>query len=138
MGNKAKIEPGVGAAGFYLNQIYTSNLGRRKKLSKSSNEELVLLENVRLWLDNGRISQICLIKNYTGTLENQIGIGSKLSDLKDKYGEVIEDEEDNLILQNYPGVCFETEMWEGTPGNEKCSDNLDKKITEIYVYPISK
>lgn len=127
MDNSAKIEPGIGAAGFYLDQIYSSKLGRRKKLNDSNSEEFVDLGNVRLWLNNGRISQIGLVKDYSGTLEKQIGIGSKLSDVKDKYGDIIEDIEDNLILKNYPGVCFETEMWEGPSGYETVSDNLDKK-----------
>ncbi len=138
MDNKTKIEPGIGAAGFYLNQIYPSNLVNPEKINDSNNEEIVQLENVILWLNNGRISQIGLVKNYSGTIENQIGIGNTLSDLIKHFGELVEDEEDNLILQHYPGICFETERWEGEPGFEQVSDNLDKKITEIYVYPIDK
>ena len=49
-------------------------------------------------------------------------------------GDLLFADEDNLVVEGVPGICFETEQWRGRPGRETGDENLDAKITEILVF----
>ncbi|HET9914930.1 MAG TPA: hypothetical protein VFQ13_23780 [Anaerolineales bacterium] len=130
----APIIPGKSAAGVSLGQsikpILPANLPTSvEQLSKS---EKFSFGSVELWVEDGRVIQIGVRAGYEGTLHSTIGIGSTIAEVQSAIGEVIEDDEDNLVVPNEDGWCFETEVWQN---GEKVEDNLSSRISAILVYP---
>ncbi|HZU69151.1 MAG TPA: hypothetical protein VFA09_17880 [Ktedonobacteraceae bacterium] len=46
---------------------------------------------------------------YRGKLMDTIGLGSTVADVERQIGPVEEDEEDNLVIRDLPGLCFAIE-----------------------------
>jgi hypothetical protein len=64
-------------------------------------------------------------------LQPSIRVGSTISDGEDSFGcSVQEDEEDNLVVPNSPGWCFDTEEWK-IP--QTVSNNRKSRIVSIFV-----
>lgn len=78
--------------------------------------------SVSFWVKNGAIDQIGVCEGYQGKLFDTVGIGSRLADVEATLGRVVEDDEDNLVVLEVPGVVFEV-----------CSDDLER-IGEMFVY----
>jgi hypothetical protein len=90
------------------------------------------LGSVNVWAKDGVIIQVGVYSGYRGVLQPRIRIGSTISDVEDSFGcSVQEDEEDNLVVPNSPGWCFETEAWKNpkTVGN-----NRNARIVSIFVF----
>jgi hypothetical protein len=88
---------------------------------------------VDLWAEAGVINQIMVHNGYTGQLRSTIGLGSTIADIEKQIGPWGEDEEDNFVIQNLPGLCFAVEGY--------FSDLKDPalrlaKIIEMYVFEI--
>jgi hypothetical protein len=64
---------------------------------------------VDLWVKEGIIDQIMVHSGYRGKIMNSIGVGSTMMDIEMQIGAWEEDEEDNLVIRNLPGLCFEIE-----------------------------
>jgi hypothetical protein len=63
-----------------------------------------------VWSLSNAVSQIGVYEDYQGALNNHIRIGSPIADVQEFFRrEVKEDDEDNLVLVDCPGFCFETE-----------------------------
>jgi len=87
--------------------------------------------DVDIWTKNGAIDQIMVHGSYSGKLMGSIGIGSTISDIERTIGVCEEDEYDNFIILNVPGICFEIEGY--FPG---LVDPMYRfaPIKEIYIY----
>ena len=55
------------------------------------------------------MEQIMVHDGYRGKLMGKIGLGSTIADIERHIGAVEEDEEDNLVIRDFPGLFFEIE-----------------------------
>lgn len=78
-----------------------------------------------------RVRQITVLNLFHGTIAGGIGIGSTGTDVEAMLGRWEEDEEDNLIVPAYPGVCFEVRF---VPGHEVDWQLQHAPIAYISVY----
>lgn len=121
----APIVPGQQAAGICLG---TEIGGVLASLGPHVVEELgcgtvrYSTTSVRFWVKNGAIDQIGVREGYQGRLFDTVVIGSRLADVEVALGRVVEDDEDNLVVLEVPGVIFEV-----------CSEDLER-ISEVFVY----
>lgn len=113
-----------------------ASLGLDQTQASPLGQDLLLFDlgPVAIWVRGGVIHQIGVRSPYRGLIgATDIGIGSTLRELSRALGVVVEDDEDNLVVQGVSGLCIETERWYGWPGREAVEDNLDARITEIFV-----
>ncbi len=133
--NKGKIINNSLLAGILICSNIKDIEDEPLNIVKLKNQEIYVFENVKLWVQNGKIIQIGVYNEYQGKMKKSIGLGNSFGELKSLYGKVVEDDEDNLVVENLPGIIFETyDLWKGIPGNKLVDDNLDSIITEIFVY----
>ena len=135
----ATIEPGKTAAGLSIGESVTGlpEAAVATRSSRGAEIELFDFGPVRVWVKDGVIYQIGVRHGYSGHVGGTtIGIGSSIQQVRDVLGPVFEDNEDNLVVAQVPGLCFETEAWRGDPGRETVEENLDAKLTEIFVFPV--
>ena len=135
----ATIEPGKAAAGVSIGDPVAklSQAGRPTRTELLDGGELLDFGPVLVWAKGGAINQIGVRSGYTGYVGGTpIRIGSAIQQVVDAIGPIVEDDEDNLIAAHVPGLCFETEAWRGDPGSETVEENLDAKLTEIYVFAV--
>lgn len=129
-----EIKPGVGVGDILLGTncsfLKEQGFSRRRMRGYDIYEQ----RNIAIICRDNLIDEIVLLNDFPGKLVKNIGLGNTLRELENVYGRLYEDDEDALVLENVPGICFETEKWTGEPGDEKVQDNLDTKITEIYIY----
>jgi CRISPR/Cas system-associated endoribonuclease Cas2 len=135
----AIIEPGKAAAGLSIGEPVAGLPEAAVATRSTLGDEIELFDfgPVRVWVKDGLIDQIGVRRGYSGYVgRTTIGVGSSIQQLRDVLGPVVEDEEDNLVVAQVPGVCFETEAWRGDPGCETVEENLDAKLTEIFVFSV--
>jgi hypothetical protein len=132
----AAIIPGRGAAGIVLGAPASDlELGRASRTQLHAGVSVYDLGPVLVWTRNGVVDQIGVRAPYAGSIATKgIRIGSTLREVAGACGPVFEDDEDTLVVEGMPGICFETEQWRGGPGCETVDENLDAKITEIFVF----
>lgn len=124
----APIIPGKRAAGIAINadfHLVTRDLQIDFSVD-DSNPIRYHSPNVDIWLHNNRINQIMVHGEYKGKFMERITIGTPLDTLKE-IGNLALDREDNLVIVEYPGICFEYDV--GSP---------DSPITEIYVFQMTE
>ncbi len=119
MNIEAPIIPGVSAAGIQLGSPI-------EEVLKEQNHHFISEEVVNpfvpvptttryrsamvdLWVKNGIVNQIMVHVGYRGKLMGTIGLGSTIADIARHIGAWEEDEEDNLVIRDLPGVGFEIE-----------------------------
>jgi hypothetical protein len=130
----APIEPGQAAAGLAIgdavSKLFQAGCSTSRKLADGL--ELLDFGSIRVWARGGIIDQIGVRGEYSGHLRGTtIGIGSTIQQVRDAIGPVLEDDEDNLIVSDLPGMCFETGTWRG---GRTVEENLDAKLTDIFVF----
>lgn len=140
----APIIPGKSAAGFTLGikksdidkqvldlfefiEIYNKYLPECPPLHEYRTKDLILhfYEN--------KLTQIGLIGNYKGKLDDNLGLGDLVKDFELKYGDLTEGDEEELVFSNLKGLCFEVD------NSKYNSDNWTIEIPklpikEIYIY----
>jgi hypothetical protein len=87
---------------------------------------------VDLWVREGIVDQIMVCNGYRGKLMGKIGLGSTIADIEMQIGAWEEDEEDNLVIRDLPGLCFEIEGY--FPDLRKNPAFRYAPIKEIYVF----
>jgi hypothetical protein len=141
MNIEAPIVPGESAAGIQLGSpieevlkedTHSFDSGEREKpwfptLVKTRYRSAM----VDVWAGNGRVTQIMVHTGYRGKLMGTIGLGSTIADIERHIGAWEEDEEDNLVLRDMPGVGFEIE---GYFPNLEDPAFRNAPIKEIYVF----
>jgi hypothetical protein len=133
----APIIPGAAAAGIQIGDDITKVLAFAMPDERDELIEFTIhhFGPVKVWSSSNTVNQIGVFEGYRGALNHHIRIGSTIAEVQDCFGrDVKEDDEDNLVLVDYPGFCFETEEWHG---NHSVQQNLSRRITEIYVYKTS-
>lgn len=136
----AAIEPGVGAAGLRLGDEVAQILALHKP---DSSAKLPGSERTRhdfgpisIWEARGRVEQIRLSEGYRGMLDGIIGIGSTIAEVERHFGRPVEEaEEDELVVQDFDGWCFETEGWALPSGTPR--DNSSARVTKLFVFGAS-
>src|SRR5688500_14542042 len=101
----APIIPGESAAGIRVGQPVDSIL------AGDTPDAVVELHGctrfefgpVRLWVTNGKVSQVGVYAGYLGSLRQGVGVGSTLGQVQLTLGRVVEDEEDNLVVEGMHG-----------------------------------
>lgn len=86
--------------------------------------------SVDLWSHDGTSAQIMVDGTYRGRLAPVIGLGSTIADVEAAIGPCAEDDEDNLIVMNLPGICCEIGATYADPNWRHVS------IVEIYVFRV--
>jgi hypothetical protein len=132
----AFIVPGNAAAGISIGSEVAGLLAtiRPQSETKLPNSVKHDLGAVKVWSRDSIITQIGVYRGYRGILQPAIHIGSTVSDVEQVFScSVKEDAEDNLIVPNSPGWCFETEAW---GARHTVSDNRNAKIVAIFVFKI--
>jgi hypothetical protein len=130
----APIVPGQSAAGISVGGLVrkflaTAPMASTTKLSSGERHDLGI---VKVWANDGVITQIGVYSGYEGVLKSGIRIGSTIAEVEEYFAcSVEEDEDDNLVVPNSPGWCFETEGWT-LP--ETVSNNRNAKIISICVF----
>ncbi len=129
----APIIPGKSAAGVHIGQPIEGILAGESPAAVIEINSCTRFEfgTVRLWVENGKVSQVGVYAGYLGTLMQGIGIGATLGEIQSLLGPVVEDEEDHLIVEGMLGWCFDTEEWVAGRQSEK---NPDVRVSEIYVF----
>jgi len=130
----APILPSEAAAGIHMGDDISKLLAfaTPDEASKLTDFTIYRFGPVRVWSSFNRVTQIGVYGGYRGTLRDRIGIGSTIAEVKALFGkEVQEDDDDNLIVVDNAGWCFDTEEWRG---NCTIEDNWSRQITEIYVF----
>lgn len=90
------------------------------------------LGEIRVWAKDGVVYQIGVYSGYRGILEPNIHIGSSIADVENSFGcTVQEDEDDNLVVPNSRGWCFETEEWRAPM---TVSNNRQRQIVSIFIF----
>jgi len=89
---------------------------------------------VDVWAVEGKVEQIMVHDGYRGKLMDTIGLGSTIADVERQIGPVEEDEEDNLVIRDCPGLLFEVE---GYFPDVKDPAIRHAPIKEIYVVSLS-
>lgn len=134
----APIVPGKSAAGVVVGSVVSELLATEHAPSttKLSSGEKHDFGTVKVWAKDGMIVQVGLCSGYRGVLQASIGVGSTISDVEKAFGRSVqEDEEDNLVVPNSPGWCFETEEWRNP---QTVSNNRDARIISIFVFHCSQ
>lgn len=135
----APIEPGKAAAGVALGDRMErlGEVGDSRRRGLHGLYEFTVVGPVCVWAKGGVIDQIGVRGGYTGRIEGTaVGIGATIQQVAEEIGPVVEDDEDNLIVADLLGLCFETERWRGVSGRETVGENLDARVTEIYVFQV--
>jgi len=130
----ASIVPGKAAAGISIGSAVSELLANIRPLTaiKLSGSERLDFGTIKIWARNGIVTQVGVYSGYRGMLQTTIHIGSTIADVEDCFGCPVEqDEEDNLIVPNSPGWCFETETWEKP---QTASNNRNARILAIFVF----
>jgi hypothetical protein len=129
----APIVPGKSAAGIKLGQSIDEIIKSHQpvEILPLGDEIKYCFHQIDLWVKHDKVVQIGVKLDYLGSIQNKISIGSTINDVQLAFGKVIEDEEDNLVVPNIFGWCFETEIWQN---GHKIDDNLISQITEIFIY----
>jgi hypothetical protein len=130
----APIVPGKSAAGVSVGSLVSELVAavRPRSTTKRSSGERHDLGAIRVWAKEGVITQIAVYSGYWGIPQPGIRIGSTIADVEDSFGSSVqEDEEDDLVVPDSPGWCFETEEW-GTP--QTVSNNRNARIVSIFVF----
>jgi hypothetical protein len=85
---------------------------------------------IDLWVKDGVVHQVGVHDGYRGKLLSAVGIGSTLLDIKAYIGAWTENDEDALVLVDFPGICFDIDaVLRGT---------LEASITDLRHTPISR
>lgn len=127
----ADIIPGVGAGGYLIGMPWLLDCKLVSVEYLLDGLSKVNLGCVSIWLLDGKVYQIGVGDGYLGKVNGgRVGVGSTLADVMSECGELDVDCEDNIVLRDVGGICFETEAWEGS----QLMDNLHALVTEIYVF----
>jgi hypothetical protein len=128
-----EIVPGISAAGIALGSNIETVLRKVEPKSITELNGCIRYDfgEICLWESGGVIDQIGLVLGYTGKLSKKIGVGSTLKELENEFGEISEDEDDNLIVEGLLGVCFESDAFKNMGGVDKSDSS---KIIGIYVF----
>jgi len=119
MNIEAPIVPGRSAAGIQLGSPIEEVLNEHKN-SFDSGEVVKPTFPVRVTtryrsamvdvgVIKGKVEQIMVHDGYRGKLMGKIGLGSTIADIERYIGAVEEDEEDNLVIRDFPGLFVEIE-----------------------------
>jgi hypothetical protein len=130
----APIVPGKSAAGFSIGSLVSDQLPaiRPQSTTNQSKHETHDLGIVKVWANGDVVYQIGVYSGYRGALPSGVGIGSTIADVEDFFGSLVqEDDEDNLVVPDSLGWCFETEEW-GAP--QTVSNNRKARIVSIFVF----
>lgn len=129
------IMPQVGIARFLLGKereeiVEILEDDYKFSVNEKNGWSFVEIENAKFYFNSDKVlQQIGVTIGFSGKLENCIGIGSTLSDLKKKYGEFY-NEYDQYMIKGIEGVCFEL----GDTDDEEEWDELNAPIEWIFVY----
>jgi hypothetical protein len=140
----APIVPGESAAGIQLGSPIEEILNEQKN-SFDFGEVVNLSPSfplnkryrsamVDVWVIEGRVEQIMVHDGYRGKLMGKIGLGSTFADSERHIGAWEEDEEDNLVIRDFPGLFFRVE---GYFPDLKDPAFRFAPIKEIYVVNLS-
>ena len=134
----APIEPGRSAAGLSIGDSIAGLSEAVESTPKQLGNGEVLFEfsPVSLWVSDGVIRQIGVRQGYSGRIfGTTIGLGASLQDVQDAFGVVTEDEEDNLVVAEMPGLSFETETWRRGP--QTAEKHYDARLTAIFIFAVT-
>ena len=142
MNIEAPIVPGESAAGIQLGTPIEEVLNEHTN-SFSSGEVVrpsfpTLVKTryrsamVDVWAIEGKVKQIMVHDGYRGKLMGKIGLGSTIADIERHIGAVEEDEDDTLVIRDFPGLFFEIEGY--FPDVQKDPTFRQAPIKEIYVH----
>jgi hypothetical protein len=119
MNIEAPIIPGKSAAGIQLRSPIEEFLNEHKNSFSSgeiANISPRFPQNIRyrsamddVWAIEGNVEQIMVHGGYRGKLMDKIGLGSTFADIERYIGSWEEDEEDNLVIRDLPGLFFRVE-----------------------------
>ena len=144
MNIEAPIVPGRSAAGIQLGSPIEEVLNEHKNAFSSG--EVVNISpsfplNIRyrsamvdVWAVEGTVEMIMVHDGYRGKLMGKIGLGSTFADIERYIGAWEEDEEDNLVIRDFPGLFFRVE---GYFPDLKDPAFRHAPIKEIYVVSLS-
>ena len=130
----APIVPGKSAAGVLIGSAVRELLATVDAQSTTKLPEVEEYDfgTVKVWTRDGVIDQVGVYSGYRGVLQPGIRLGSTIADVEESFGcSVQEDEEDNLVVPNSPGWCFETEGWKRP---QTVRDNRYARIMAIFVF----
>ena len=124
----ASILPCEGAGGIKLGSIvsdlFLDTLNAANLIEhRSAETNMYRFDSISLFVSNRRIIQIAVYNKYIGKLDNYIHIGMPKQQVEQQYGMFKLDDEDNLVLADISGVCFEYNV-----------NSAESEITEIFLY----
>jgi len=130
----APIVPGKSAAGFVLGSRIEDFSIRPNWIENRSQCLVHAFTSLKVWSENGLITQIGVYEGDLGTLDHHIRIGSTIAQVESWCRcQVVENDEDNLIAQGHTGWCFETTEW---IGNRSVEENRNASIVAIFVHQV--
>jgi len=146
----APIMPGEGAAGLRVGHElgdYVDSTGALFRAEQLHNKFVELKDHwvlrsfsVRVWVESGIITQISVRGGYRGSVHGRLRLGDMVGKVASEMGVVGEDDEDNLVCANLPGLCFEIPASlfvdkKLTPYSREWLDQIrDGRIYEFFVF----
>lgn len=131
-----KIVPGERIGTYKLGmsvETLKSKIGTEYVVEERANGNYVIrVENAIFNFDeNNKLIQVGVTKGFENKLENCVGIGDTMNDVKEKLGNFYQENEDYLV-ENLNGIAFElSDMEDALEWNE-----LKAPIEWIYVYKV--
>lgn len=133
----ALIVPGAMAAGLRLGASLSEALAAQSSAITALLDGARLLEfgPVQVWEGAGVIQQIGVHDGYRGCIDgSRIQVGSTLRELVERWGPIQVGDSDELTLESLPGLCFEAPWGWALEPHSRPEDNLDARITGIFVH----
>jgi hypothetical protein len=115
------IVPGHSAGGILvgaeIEAVLAANEIEFKKVERTEEITLYQSDHIDFAVDEtGKIYQIMVHGGYLGKIQDKVGLGSTYEDVGTHLGRVGEDWEDNMVVKEFPGFCFEhTPSSDGPP-----------------------
>src|SRR5687767_11404410 len=105
------IIPGHSAGNILLGTEMESVLAANEiefKLEPRTGCNVYRSDHIDFFIDqSGKIDQIMVHGGYVGKIADRVGLGSTFDDVETHLGRVGEDWEDNMVVKEFPGFCFE-------------------------------
>jgi len=91
--------------------------------------QLYKYRSVYIWTCNDIVEQLSAEEGYRGSFFKIIRINSTLKELS-QFGNIYEDEEDNLMIHGIDGFMFDTGAWDGF----NIESNYYTRITNMFIF----
>jgi len=134
----ASILPGKSLAGITLGTAANTLIPQLEILAEYTEEPGLVhyeIDSVDIWVKDGVVVKLAALDNYTGKIDNQVGIGSTVQKTFKVLGPLAENKKGEIRATQVQGLGFGTDGWiEARTQEMNLAVNLAQEITEICIF----